>query len=92
MNWCFYQVNKKQFVIVLKSVPWNALEVMKIDHKFYLQQIATSCTPRWLLQLHFGYEFQCLKTCFQPINIVYHTFYDLDFDYFNATCSGLQIP
>jgi hypothetical protein len=81
-----------QFVIASKSVPWNALEVMKIDHKFYLQQIATSCTSRRLLQLHFGYEFQCLKMCLQPIDIVYDIFYDLDFDYFNATCNGLQIP
>jgi hypothetical protein len=52
-----------------KSFPWNALEVVRISHKSYLQQLATSGTPRQSLQMHFEFKLQSLKMCLDPINL-----------------------
>jgi hypothetical protein len=36
MLWCFRQMNKYWFKVVNKSVGWNALEIVWIDDKCYL--------------------------------------------------------
>jgi len=86
MFWCFCKVNKAWFMFVGKNLPWNALEEIRINHKSYLQQLASSSTPRQSLQMHFEFELQSLKMCLDPINLVYPTiYYDLESDYSYVT-------
>jgi hypothetical protein len=33
-----HQMNMAWFMVVGESLPWNALEVMKVDHKSYCNQ------------------------------------------------------
>jgi hypothetical protein len=68
-------VNKAWFMFVGKSPPWNALEVVRINHKSYLQQLANSGTLGQSLQMHFEFELQALKICLDPIDLVYPTMY-----------------
>jgi hypothetical protein len=63
-------------MFVGKNFPWNALELVKINHKSYLQQLADSGTPRQSLQMYFEFELQSLKMCLDPIDLVYPTYYD----------------
>jgi hypothetical protein len=73
-------------MFVGKNPPWNALEEIRINHKSYLQQLASSSTPRQSLQMHFEFELQSLKMCLDPINLVYPTiYYDLESDYSYVT-------
>jgi len=58
-------------MFVSKSPPWNALEVVRINHKSYFQQLVSSGTPRQSLQMHFEFELQSLKMCLDPIDLVY---------------------
>jgi hypothetical protein len=51
MLWQLHQINKPWFLIVGENVPWNALEVVRINHKFYLQHVAISHTPRQSLKM-----------------------------------------
>jgi len=37
--WCFCWVNKSWFKVVSESVAWNALEIVQIDHRCYLNAI-----------------------------------------------------
>jgi hypothetical protein len=53
MFWQLRQINKPWFLIVGESIPWNALEVVKLNHKFYLQHVATNHTPKQSLQMRF---------------------------------------
>ncbi len=47
MFWHFCQVIKAWFMVVNKILPWNALKVLKVDHRYYLQHLAmTNGTPR----------------------------------------------
>jgi hypothetical protein len=46
MFWRLCQINKPWFLIVGESAPWNALEVVRLNHKFYLQHVATNHTPK----------------------------------------------
>jgi len=46
MFWHLHKVNKAWFMFASKSLPWNALEVVKINHINYFQQLANSGTPR----------------------------------------------
>ncbi len=83
---CFCRVNKAWFMFVGKSPPWNALEIIRINHKSYLQQLASSSTPRQSLQMHFEFELQSLKMCLDPIDLVYPTiYYDSESDYSYVT-------
>ncbi len=75
MIWCLRSVNKAWFMFVGKSPPWNALEVVRINHKSYLQRLANSGTPRQSLQMHFEFELQSSKMCLDPIQQVYPTMY-----------------
>ncbi len=75
MFWCLRRVNKAWFMFVGKSPPWNALEVVRINHKSYLQQLANSGTLGQSLQMHFEFELQALKICLDPIDLVYPTMY-----------------
>lgn len=49
--------------------PWNALELMKIDHKFYLAAIVRNGVKRWFLQNHFQFELKCLKLFMHSIDL-----------------------
>ncbi len=53
-----------------ESVPWNALEVVKINHKSYLQHVATNHTPRQSLKMWFEGELQTLQKFMEPRNLV----------------------
>ncbi len=44
-----------------EGVPSNTLEVVKINHKSYLQHVATSHTPRQSLKMQFEGELQTLQ-------------------------------
>ncbi len=81
MLWYFHWVNKTWFMFVSKNFPWNALEVVKINHKSYLQQLANNGTPKQSLQMYFEFELQSLKMCLDPIDLVYPTYYDSKRDY-----------
>jgi hypothetical protein len=74
-------MNKTWFMFVGKNFPWNALEVIKINHKSYLQQLANGGTPKQSLQMYFEFELQSLKMCLDPIELVYPTYYDSKHDY-----------
>jgi len=80
-------------MVVSENLPWNALEGKKVDHRSYLQHLATNRTPRKSLQMHFEFELQTLKMCVLPIDWVYPTFYDLKSDFSNVIlCSVKQFP
>jgi hypothetical protein len=79
--------------MIYESLPWNALEGMKVDHRSYLQHLATNGSPRKSLQMHFEFELQTLKMRLLPIDLVYPTFYDLENDFSNVIlCSVKQFP
>ncbi len=46
MFWCFHRGNTSWFGIVGEIVPWNTLEVVRINHKSYLQQILWLMVPQ----------------------------------------------
>ncbi len=54
--WQLCQINKPWFLIVGESVAWNALEVVRINHKSYFQHVAISHTPRQSLKMRFESE------------------------------------
>jgi hypothetical protein len=81
MLWYLHWANKTWFMFVSKNFPWNALEVVKINHKSYLQQLANSGTPKQSLQMYFEFELQSFKMCLDPSNLVYPTYCDLKCDY-----------
>jgi hypothetical protein len=62
-------------IVVGKSFPWNALEVVRINHRSYFQHLATNGTPRQSFQMCFElFELRYLKMCLDPIDLVYsHT-------------------
>jgi hypothetical protein len=66
MFWQFCQINKPWFLIVSESVPWNALEVVRINHTSYLQCVATSHTPRQSFKMWFEGEHQTLQKFMEP--------------------------
>jgi hypothetical protein len=87
MFWCLHKMNKAWFMFVGKSPPWNALEVIRIDHKSFVQQLTSSGTPRQSLQMHFKFELQSLKMCLHPIDLIYPTmYYDSKSD-----CTSLRV-
>jgi len=80
-------------MVVSESLPWNALEGMKVDHRSYLQHLATNGSQRKSLQMHFEFELQTLKMYLLPIDLVYPTFFDLESDFSNVIlCSVKQFP
>ncbi len=64
--WQLRQINKPWFLTVGESVPWNALKVVRINHKSYLQHVATSHTPRQSLKMRFEGELQTLQKLMEP--------------------------
>jgi hypothetical protein len=76
MFWYLHWMNKAWFMFVRKNFPWNALEVVKINHKSYLQQLANSGISRQSLQMYFEFELQSLRMCLDSIDLVYPTYYD----------------
>jgi hypothetical protein len=58
-------------MVIVKSLHWNALEVVRIDHKSYLQQLATGGTPNKSFQMCFDFELQSLNMFLDPIDLVY---------------------
>jgi len=50
-------------------------EVVKINCRSYLQQLASSVTPRQSLQMCFEFDLQSLKMCLDPIDLVYPIMY-----------------
>jgi hypothetical protein len=61
MLWQLCRINKPCFLIMGENVPWNALEVVRINHKSYLQHVTTSHTPRQSLKMRFEGELQTLQ-------------------------------
>jgi hypothetical protein len=53
MPWHFHWMNKTWVIVIVKNLPWNALELTKINHRSYFQHLATSGTPRQLVQMYF---------------------------------------
>jgi hypothetical protein len=61
-------------------------EVVRINHRSYLQQLASNGTPRQSLQMCFEFELQSLKMCLDPIDLVYPImYYDSKNDFFDVT-------
>ncbi len=70
MLWHLHWVNKIWFTIVGKSLSWNALKVVRLDHKCYLNYIREHGMKRWSLQAHFelllhNWEFGCNQNLFR---------------------------
>jgi hypothetical protein len=79
-------------MVIGEKFPWNTLQVLKVDHKSYLQHLVRNDISKRLFQMHFKFKFQTLKMCFLPIDLVYLTSYDSKNDSFNATqCSVKQL-
>jgi hypothetical protein len=53
MFWRLHQINKPWFLIVGESGPWNTLEVVKFNHKCYLQHVTISHTLKQSLRMWF---------------------------------------
>jgi hypothetical protein len=69
MLWHLHQMNKMWFKVVGKSLPWNALEMVKLDHKCYLNYIRKHGTERQSFQTCFELEFLCATNCLTTIDI-----------------------
>jgi hypothetical protein len=70
MFWQFCWINKPWFLIVGESVPWNTLEVVKINHKSYFQHVTTSHTLRQSFEMRFEGELQTLPKFMETWNLV----------------------
>jgi hypothetical protein len=92
MLWRFHQINKPWFLIVGKNVPWNALEVVRINHKSYLQHVTTSHTPRQSLKMWFEGEFRTLQKFMEPRNLVELNSLSSSFDFEDNMYSRTHIP
>jgi hypothetical protein len=51
--WQFCQINKPWLLIMGENVPWNALEVVRINHESYLHHVATSHTRKQSVKMWF---------------------------------------
>ncbi len=92
MFWQLCQINKPLFLIVGENVPWNALEVVKINHKSYLQHVTTSHTPRQSFKMRFEGELQTLQKFMELRNLVEPTPLLSSFDYEDNMYSSTYIP
>jgi len=63
MLWCFCQMNKYWFKVVSKNVAWNALEIVWINGKCYLNAIKKNFFERSSFQAQFDFELHCLNKC-----------------------------
>ncbi len=92
MLWWFCRINKPWFLIVGKSVPWNTLEVVKINHKSYLQHVTTSHTPRQSFKMCFEGEFRTLQKFIEPWDLVEPTSLSSSSDSEDNIYSSTHIP
>jgi hypothetical protein len=90
MLWHLRQVNKMRFKVVGKSLPWNVLEMVKLDHRCYLNYIREHGMKRQSFQTCFELEFlyatDCLATTYIYLNC------DSDMYSKKDPKLGLQIP
>jgi hypothetical protein len=92
MLWWLRRINKPWFLIVGENVPWNVLEVIKINHKSYLQLLAASCTPRQSLKMRFEGEFWTLQKFMETQYLIEPTPLSSNFNYEDNMCSSTHIP
>jgi hypothetical protein len=69
-------MNKGGFRVVGNNVTWNALEIIKIDHKCNFNTIKKYGFERRSLQAWFDFEFHCLNKCLGMEELILN--YDLD--------------
>jgi hypothetical protein len=91
MFWQLRQIIKPWFLIWLK-VPYNALRVIIINHKSYLQHVATNHTPRQSLEMQFEGQLQTLQKFMEPRSLVEPTSMSSSFNSGNNMCSSTHIP
>jgi hypothetical protein len=91
MFWWLRQINKPWFLIMGENVHWNTLEVVRINHKSYLQHVATSHTPRQSLKMWFEGELWTLQKFIEPWNLVEHTLLSSSFASENSIYSSTHI-
>jgi hypothetical protein len=75
-----------------ESVPWNALEVVGINHKSYLQHVTTSHTPRQSLKMYFEGELRTLQKFMEPRDLVEPTPLSSSSNYEDTMYSSTHIP
>jgi hypothetical protein len=92
MFWWFRRIKKPWFLIVGESVPWNTLEVIKINHKSYLQHVAISCTPRQPLKMQFEGELWTLQKFMEPRDLIEPTPISSNSNFEDTMCSNTHIP
>jgi hypothetical protein len=75
-----------------ESGPWNALEVVKINHKSYLQHVTTDRTPRQSFKMQFEGELRTLHKFMEPQELVEPTPLSSSFDSKDNMYSSTHIP
>jgi hypothetical protein len=63
------------------------LDVVRIDHRPYLQSIIKIDTPRWSLKKHLEFELECLRMQISDLNFIFFELDSNSFDYI-----GPKIP
>jgi hypothetical protein len=92
MFWQLCRINKPWLLIMGENVPWNALEVVRINHKSYLQHVATSHTPRQSLKMWFEGKLWTLQKFMEPQNLVEPTLLSSSFNSKDNMYSNTHIP
>ncbi len=75
-----------------ESVPWNTLEVVKINDKFYLQHVATSHTLWQSFKMWFEGKLQTLQKFMEPCDLVEPTPLSSNFHYEDNMYNSSHIP
>jgi hypothetical protein len=60
-------MNKVWFMVVAKNIFWNAMEMVRRNHRPYLLSIAKIGSSRICLQKHYKPELNYLKMCMDSL-------------------------
>lgn len=88
--WCLQlrQMNKAWFMVVGSCLPWNALEVMKIDHTSNTLPLMVPLGSHSKRDLNLN--FKLWRRVWIPIDLIYPTLYDSKNDSLNVTLCSVE--
>ncbi len=72
------------FIFVNQSLLWNALKVVRINHRFFVQSIIKIATPSQYFLKRLEFELSSLKVYLQmnDLNPTFYKSWDSDFFYY----------